>query len=207
MPDRARNAARSANRALQDIDPGSEAGMAGGPCLIPHRRVLRSRPGGSLEGRRGDGPDGVEDWADCESGTKRASSVAEGCHEDPERPAHRGPRLYCTIERVIDAFLQERFTGQPFGAGNLRHNPTCGNPLRHAILQAWLPAITVSPAPRAAGRPSCHVAVYELVGSCTLVTAATPDRTSSATSVPSLQDRMDRALRGLTRTRRSTVAA
>jgi hypothetical protein len=106
------------------------------------------------------------------------------------------------LDLVIDGFLQEGFTVVPFGAGDLRHDLTSGNPLRLAILQAWLPAPGVSPGRVVAGLPSCHVAVYELVGCCTLVTAATPDPTSVATSVPSLQDRIDRALRGEASSRR-----
>ena len=41
-----------------------------------------------------------------------------------------------TLDLVIVGFLQEGFTVVPFGAGDLRHDLTSGNPLRHAVLEA-----------------------------------------------------------------------
>ena len=88
-----------------------------------------------------------------------------------------------TIESLIEAFLREGFTVEPFGAGDLRMCQATGNTLRHVVLEAWLPASVVAPGRagvRIASLPGCEIAVYELVGSCTLVTAVAHGRDCAA---------------------------
>jgi hypothetical protein len=116
-----------------------------------------------------------------------------------------------TIELLIDAFLRAGFTIEPFGAGDLRMCQATGNTLRHAVLEAWLPASVIAPGRRVniASLPSCEIAVHELVGSCTLVTAAAHGRDcpTFGSLGPSLDQRIGRALRSLTRVESSIVAA
>jgi hypothetical protein len=116
------------------------------------------------------------------------------------------------IEMVIDAFLREGFTIEPAGAGDLRHHPESGDPLRYAVLEAWLPeAIFALPRTGGANAPplGCKIAVYELVGACTLVTADSPsmDYPTLASVMPDLNDRMRSALRALMPAGASIVAA
>jgi hypothetical protein len=117
-----------------------------------------------------------------------------------------------TVETVIDAFLREGFTITPVGAGDLRHQPACGDPLRYAVLEAWLPgAILVAPR-SGTGRSallSCKISVYELVGSCTLVTATAPggDYATLASLAPGLNDHIGKALCALTHAGATIVAA
>jgi hypothetical protein len=116
------------------------------------------------------------------------------------------------MEMVIDAFLREGFTIEPVGAGDLRHRPESGDPLRYAVLEAWLPeAIFARRRTGRTGVPAfgCRIAVYELVGACTLVTAVSPgvDYPTLASVVPDLNDRMGSALKALTPAGASIVAA
>ena len=117
-----------------------------------------------------------------------------------------------TVETVIDAFLREGFTITPVDAGDLRHQPVCGESLRFAVAEASLPGPLPS-APRAATCDSsllgCKIAVYELVGSCTLVIATAPclDYPTFASMAPDLRDRIGGALRTLTRPGTGIVAA
>jgi hypothetical protein len=90
--------------------------------------------------------------------------------------------LDCSFERaveaVLDACLAEGFTIAPVCAGNLHRQSSSGRPLRYALLDATLPELSFN----AVGTTtfttptmfSCRVSLYELVGSCTLVTVERP---------------------------------
>jgi hypothetical protein len=118
----------------------------------------------------------------------------------------------CTVETVIDAFLREGFTVTPVGGGDLRQQPAVGDALRSAVLEATLPELA-----HAVGRwradvtpvLSCQIAVYELVGKCTMVTATSPvaDRPELALLMLRLTDRVGSALCTITRARVGTHAA
>jgi hypothetical protein len=117
-----------------------------------------------------------------------------------------------TVEAVIDAFLREGFTITPVDAGDLRHRPVSGEPLRFAVAEASLPGL-LPVGPRAATGDSpllgCKIAVYELVGSCTLVIATAPSLVypTLASMAPGLRERINGALRTLTRAGTGIVAA
>jgi hypothetical protein len=118
----------------------------------------------------------------------------------------------CTVETVIAAFLREGFTIRPVGAGDLRQHSAPGDALRYAVLEATLPELAF-----AAGRLradfapvlGCQVAVYELVGKCTMVTAASrvADYPQLASLVPRLTVRLGSALCAITRASAATEAA
>ena len=117
-----------------------------------------------------------------------------------------------TVETVIDAFLREGLTVTPVGGGDLRQQSAVGGALRYTVLKATLPELA-----HAVGRwradvtpvLSCQIAVYELVGKCTMVTATSPvaDRQEHALLVPRLADRVGNALCTITRARAGTHAA
>ena len=118
----------------------------------------------------------------------------------------------CTVETLIDAFLREGFTIRPAGAGDLRQRSVPGESLRYAVLEATLPEFAFAARRlRAdfAGVLSCQLAVYELVGKCTMVTAASPvdDYPQLASLVPRLTDRLGSALGAITRANAITEAA
>ena len=118
----------------------------------------------------------------------------------------------CTVETVIDAFLREGLTVTPVGGGDLRQQSAVGGALRYAVLEATLPELTFDVGGRRADVTpvlSCQIAVYELVGKCTMVTATSPvaDRQELALLVPRLADRVGSALCTITRARASPRAA
>ena len=118
----------------------------------------------------------------------------------------------CTVETVIDAFLREGLTVTPVEGGDLRQHSAVGDALRYAVLEATLPELGFAVGRRRADVApvlSCQIAVYELVGTCTMVTATSPvaDRQELALLVPRLTDRVGRALCTITRARASTHAA
>jgi hypothetical protein len=118
----------------------------------------------------------------------------------------------CTVETVIDAFLREGLTVTPVGGGDLRQHSAVGGALRYAVLEATLPELVFDVGRRRVDvRPvlSCQVAVYELVGKCTMVTATSPvaDREELALLEPRLLDRVGSALCTITRARAGTQAA
>ena len=118
----------------------------------------------------------------------------------------------CTVETVIDAFLREGFLVTPVGGGDLRQHSAVGDALRYAVLEATLPELANDVGRRRADVTpvlSCQVAVYELVGKCTMVTATSPiaDRQEVALLVPRLTDRVGSALCTITRARACTQAA
>jgi hypothetical protein len=77
-----------------------------------------------------------------------------------------------TLQTVLDAFLYAGFTITPSEAGDLQAPPHPGPAMRYALLEATLPELS-APLGVATARPllSCRVSVYELNGSCSLVTA------------------------------------
>jgi hypothetical protein len=118
----------------------------------------------------------------------------------------------CTVETVIDAFLREGLTVTPVGGGDLRQHSAVGDALRYAVLEATLPELACAVGRRRADVTpvlSCQIAVYELVGKCTMVTATSPvaDRQELALLVPRLSERVGSALCTITRARASTHAA
>jgi len=118
----------------------------------------------------------------------------------------------CTVEAVIDAFLREGFTIRPVVAGDLRQHSAPGYALRYAVLEITLPELAL-----AAGRVridsaaefASQIAVYELVGKCTLVTAASAfaDAPQWASLAPRLTARLESALCAITRASAGTEAA
>ena len=118
----------------------------------------------------------------------------------------------CTVETVIGAFLREGLTVTPVGGGDLRQHSAVGGALRYVVLEATLPELVFDVGPRHADvtpELSCQIAVYELVGKCTMVTATSPvaDRQELALVVPRLTDRVGSALCTITRARTGTQAA
>ena len=118
----------------------------------------------------------------------------------------------CTVETVIDAFLRAGLTVTPVGGGDLRQQSAVGGALRYAVLEATLPELAFDGGrQRADVTPvlSCQIAVYELVGKCTMVTATSPvaDRQELALLVTRLTDRVGSALCTITRARASIQAA
>jgi hypothetical protein len=118
----------------------------------------------------------------------------------------------CTVETVIDAFLREGFTLTPVGGGDLRQHSAVGDAVRYAVIEATLPELTFDVGRgRADVTPvlSCQIAVYELVGKCTMMTVTSPvaDRQELALLVQRLTDRVGSALCTITRARASTHAA
>jgi hypothetical protein len=104
-----------------------------------------------------------------------------------------------TVEAVIAGFLCEGFTIRPLDGGDLRRDPLLGDPLRYAVLVASLPELGFAAdrfGPAGNAILGCHITVYELVSSCTLVIAADPlaDYPLLASLVPRLTDRVGSAL-------------
>lgn len=77
------------------------------------------------------------------------------------------------LESVLDGFLHEGFTLTTVDAGDLHGRSHPGHAMRYALLDAALPDLSPSTGvvTAAASLPSCRVSVFELNGSCTLVTA------------------------------------
>jgi hypothetical protein len=79
------------------------------------------------------------------------------------------------LEVVLDVFLREGFTVTPTGAGDLHRPGRAGHARRYATLDAGLPELNfcrATPGPQALLR--CRVSMFELAGSCTLVTIEEP---------------------------------
>jgi len=77
------------------------------------------------------------------------------------------------VNSVLDGFLHEGFTITPVDAGDLHSRSHPGCSMRYALLDAAIPELAMAPgvARGAAPLPACRVSVFELNGSCTLVTA------------------------------------
>ena len=116
------------------------------------------------------------------------------------------------VETVIEAFLSEGFTVRPIDGGDLHRQLLAGHPLRYALVEATLPELRFVPCGRADGLPAilgCQIALFELTGSCTLVTAVNPLTRYPliASLVPRLSDRIGGALRQVERRGASLEAA
>jgi hypothetical protein len=109
------------------------------------------------------------------------------------------------IETVLSAFLSEGFSVKPLDAGDLHHRErpsTCSGhtdgSLRFALLEATLPELSFAALPGdVPALLGCRLTLFELTGSCTLLTADNPLRKYPllASSVPRIADRVSRALR------------
>ena len=103
------------------------------------------------------------------------------------------------IETVLNAFLTEGFAVEPVDGGDLHRRCTAADRLRYALLEATLPELGLVPCRCRGGLPAilgCRIALFELTGTCTLVTASSPLSRYPllATLVPRLSDRVGRAL-------------
>jgi hypothetical protein len=116
----------------------------------------------------------------------------------------------CTVETVVDAFLREGFAIREVEAGDLRRHSTPSCALRYAVLEATIPELAVAARLRSECAPllGCEVAVYEVVGQCTMVTTASPlaDYPPLAFLGRRLTDRVTSALCAVTRSKAGTEA-
>jgi hypothetical protein len=107
------------------------------------------------------------------------------------------------METVLDAFLREGFTVKPLDAGDLHQHTHPGSSLRYALLEATLPEQICQGARVPGGPPvlACRLSLFELTGSCTLVTAENPlVRYPLLSSLaPRVADRIGDALRDVIR--------
>ena len=105
-----------------------------------------------------------------------------------------------SIEVVLDAFLCEGFTIRPVDGGDMHQRSIAGDPLRYALLDASLPELTFVPGEGAESLAAilrCRISVFELTGTCTLLTVSNPLTRYPLLSalVPRLTERLLRALR------------
>jgi hypothetical protein len=103
------------------------------------------------------------------------------------------------IETVLNAFLTEGFAVEPVDGGDLHRRCTAADRLRYALLEATLPELGLVPCRCRGGLPAilgCRIALFELTGTCTLVTASSPLSRYPllAALVPRLSDRAGSAL-------------
>jgi hypothetical protein len=104
-----------------------------------------------------------------------------------------------TVEAVLDAFLNAGFSVAPIEGGDLHQNGKPGGRLRYALLEATLPELCfVRAACRREVPPilGCRISVYEVTGSCTIVTTSNPLTSYPllASLVPRLSERTRAAL-------------
>jgi hypothetical protein len=119
------------------------------------------------------------------------------------------------LEAVLEAFVREGFAVDPLEAGRLQFYTFPGDLLRYARIEASLPELSFSGAQTAANASSdcsllgCRISLYELTGSCTLVTAenALLRYPLLASLVPRVTRRIASALRELSRVASSSAAA
>jgi hypothetical protein len=109
------------------------------------------------------------------------------------------------LQVVLDAFLREGFTVNPTGAGDLHRPGRAGHARRYAMFEAGLPELnfcrgTAGPQ----GFLGCRVSMFELAGSCTLVTIEEPvaHYPLLAGLVPRIAERIGRATEILRRLER-----
>ena len=102
------------------------------------------------------------------------------------------------LDAVLDAFLTEGFTLNPTGAGNLHRPGQPGHACRYVMLEASLAVAGcegVQQAPL-----GCHVSLFELIGSCTLVTIEKPAaRYGEPARGPRLTEHLGHAIHSLMR--------
>jgi len=109
-------------------------------------------------------------------------------------------RFELVIEKVVGAFLAEGFTVRPVDGGDLHHCATACDSLRFAVLETSLPELSSVAIGSRAVKPAiltCRIALFEMIGDCTLLTAASPvaEYPLLAAVVPRLYERVGRALR------------
>ena len=108
------------------------------------------------------------------------------------------------VAAVAGAFLREGFTVEPRDAGDLHDRAIPGDRLRYALMEASLPELSFRLPDSCAARTAllgCRLSLFELTGSCTLITAENPlDRYPLLASlVPRLAERVGDALRLMSR--------
>ena len=101
------------------------------------------------------------------------------------------------IDTVLSAFLGAGFAVKPIDGGNLHERDT--GRLRYALLEATLPELKFVPGRPSAGAPAllgCQISIFELAGSCTMITASSHlgRYPLLASLVPRLDDRVNGAL-------------
>jgi hypothetical protein len=104
------------------------------------------------------------------------------------------------VEIVLNAFLSEGFAVEPVDGGDLHQRCAAVDRLRYTQLEVTLPELGFVPCRRMGGLPvllGCRLALFELTGTCTLVTASSPLARYPllASLVPRLSDRVGSALR------------
>jgi hypothetical protein len=106
------------------------------------------------------------------------------------------------LDTVLEAFVVEGFTMTKVSAGDL-HRCGDGGPLRYALLEATLPELKFGAAATTTLQAvlGCQISLFELAGSCTLVTVQSPVGRYPllATLVPRLNERVGDVLRSLLR--------
>jgi hypothetical protein len=103
-----------------------------------------------------------------------------------------------TVETVLDAFLAEGFTIEPIDGGDLHNRCGSVDRLRYALLEATLPELRFVPS-GCGPLPAilaCRITLFELTGTCTLVTASSPLQRypTLASLMPRLSERLGGAL-------------
>jgi hypothetical protein len=137
------------------------------------------------------------------AGTARHESCLSGnrgskmSQEDRRLALDQGFDL--AVETVLTAFLAEGFAVEPVEGGDLQRRGTAVDRLRYTLLEATLPELGFVPCRCIGGLPAilgCHIALFELTGMCTLVTASSPLARYPllASLVPRLSDRAGNAL-------------
>jgi hypothetical protein len=103
------------------------------------------------------------------------------------------------LNTVLDAFLQEKFVITPTGAGDVHRPGSPGCPRRYAIFEATVGEVTAPQATPFVPPRGCHVSIFELAGSCTLVTVESPvvEYSALATRLTRVSDRISRVVHAL----------
>jgi hypothetical protein len=126
------------------------------------------------------------------TGMESANQITMNAIKTDERRLILDRGFERAMETVLDAFLCEGFTINPMDAGDLHRPSTPGKPLRYALLEATLqdPA---GCAQQSSSCVRCRLLLFELTGSCTLVTADT-NLAPYAAPAPAMHRRVDAAL-------------
>jgi hypothetical protein len=116
------------------------------------------------------------------------------------------------VETVLGAFLTEGFAVEPVDGGDLHRRSAAVDRLRYTLLEATLPELGFVPCRCLGGVPAilgCRIALFELTGTCTLVTVSSPLTRYPllASLVPRLSDRVGSALHQVARQGSSLEAA
>jgi hypothetical protein len=107
------------------------------------------------------------------------------------------------VETVLNAFLSEGFTIEPVDGGDLHNRCASVDRLRYALLEATLPELRFVPS-GCGYLPAilaCRITLFELTGTCTLVTASSPLQRypTLASLMPRLSERLGGALHTVVR--------